>query len=69
LVLGFAFSMIGGIAPLFPDNPYMTADARLAHGIETGSSNFLFGIAVGWLLTRRRKPSAADAQGAEALSA
>ena len=55
LVLGFAYAMIGGIAPLLPDNPYMTAGARLAHGIETGSSNFLFGILVAWLLTRKKR--------------
>ena len=52
IVLGVAYAMIGGIAPLFPDNPYMTANVRLAHGIETGSSNFLFGLFVGWCLTR-----------------
>lgn len=53
LVLGIVFAVIGGIAPLLPDNPYMPADVRLAHGIETGSSNFLFGILVGWLLRPR----------------
>jgi hypothetical protein len=55
LVLGFAYAMVSGIAPLLPDNPYMTASARLAHAIETGSSNFLFGILVAWLLTRKRR--------------
>jgi hypothetical protein len=49
-VLGAAFALIGGIAPLLPDNPYMPADVRLAHGIETGSSNFLFGWILAWLL-------------------
>lgn len=49
-VLGIAFSLIGGIAPLLPDNPYMPADIRLVHGIEVGISNFLFGVLVGWLL-------------------
>lgn len=55
LVLGIAFSVIGGIAPLLPENPYMPADVRLAHGIETGASNFLFGLLLGWLL--RAKPA------------
>jgi hypothetical protein len=66
LVLGLAYAMIGGIAPMFPDNPYMTPDVRLAHGIETGSSNFLFGIIAGWLLTRKavRAEAAAKAGGA-----
>lgn len=53
LVLGIAFAVIGGIAPMFPDNPYMPADIRLAHGIETSSSNFLFGLLTGWLLKAR----------------
>ena len=54
LVLAIAFSVIGGIAPLLPDNPYMPADIRLAHGIETGLSNFLFGLLVGLLLRPQR---------------
>lgn len=54
LVLGVAFALIGAIAPMFPDNPYMPANIRLAHGIETGSSNFLFGLLTGWLLRPRR---------------
>jgi hypothetical protein len=56
VVLGIAYSVIGGIAPMFPDNPYMPADVRLAHGIETSVSNFLFGILVGYLL--RPQPAA-----------
>lgn len=53
-VLGVAFALIGAIAPMLPDNPYMPPDIRLAHGIETGSSNFLFGMLTGWLLGPRR---------------
>jgi hypothetical protein len=49
-VLGTAFAVIGGIAPMFPENPYMPADVRFAHGIETSVSNFLFGLLVGSLL-------------------
>jgi hypothetical protein len=49
-VLGAAFAVIGGIAPMLPENPYMPADVRFAHGIETSVSNFLFGLLVGWLL-------------------
>jgi hypothetical protein len=51
--LGAAFAIMGGIAPMLPDNPYMPAPIRLAHGIETGSSNFLFGLLIGWLFRRR----------------
>jgi hypothetical protein len=56
LVLGAAFAVIGGIAPMFPDNPYMPADVRFAHGIETSVSNFLFGLLVGWLLRPKAVP-------------
>ena len=49
-VLGLAFSVIAGIAPLLPENPYMPADIRLVHGFEVGISNFLFGLLVAWLL-------------------
>lgn len=63
VVLGIAYSVIGGIAPMFPDNPYMPADVRLAHGIETGVSNFLFGILVGYLL--RPRPAAGPKLGAQ----
>ncbi len=53
LVLGITYSMLGGVAPLLPENPYMAADVRLAHGIETGTSNFVFGLIVAWLLMHR----------------
>jgi len=54
LVLGIVYAVIGGIAPMFPDNPYMPANVRLAHAIETGSSNFLFGVLVAYVLRWRR---------------
>ena len=63
LVLGICYSVIGGIAPMFPDNPYMPADVRLAHGVETSVSNFLFGILVGYLL--RPRPAAVSNHWAE----
>ncbi len=53
LVLAALFALIAAIAPMFPDNPYMPADVRFAHGVETGVSNFLFGILIGWLLRPR----------------
>lgn len=52
-MLGIAYSVIGGIAPMLPDNPYMPEHVRLAHGVETSLSNFLFGILVGYLLRPR----------------
>jgi hypothetical protein len=42
------------VAPLLPDNPYMPADIRFYHGIEVTVSNFLFGLAVGYLFNWRR---------------
>lgn len=54
LVLALVYSVIGGVAPLLPDNPYMPADIRFYHAIETSTSNFLFGLVVGFLFTRRR---------------
>jgi len=54
LVMGLVYGVVGGIAPLLPDNPYMPANIRLYHGIETSVSNFLFGLIVGYLFTRAR---------------
>jgi len=49
LVLALVYSVIGGVAPLLPDNPYMPPDIRFYHAIETSTSNFLFGLVVGLL--------------------
>jgi hypothetical protein len=59
LVLGTAFSVIGGLAPLLPDNPLMPAEMRGYHAIEVGISNFLFGVVLAMLLTSKgvRKPT------------
>jgi len=54
LIMGLVYGVVGGIAPLLPDNPYMPADIRFYHGIETSVSNFLFGLIVGYLFTRAR---------------
>jgi hypothetical protein len=53
-VLALVYSVIGGVAPLLPDNPYMPPDIRFYHGVETSTSNFLFGLVVGFLFTRWR---------------
>jgi len=47
--LVFAVLMTGQL--LLP-NPYMPDTVRMTHLVETASSNFLFGLLVGWLLTR-----------------
>lgn len=43
LAMGFAFAIFMNAQHLFP-NPYMPDAVRVAHAIETSSSNFLFGI-------------------------
>ena len=62
LVLGIAYAVMGGIAPMLPDNPYMTLDVRVAHGVETGTSNFIFGLIVGWLIQSRSGQKTASAE-------
>ena len=54
LAMGLVYGVIGGIAPLLPDNPYMPSEIRFYHGIETSISNFLFGLVVGYVFTRSR---------------
>jgi len=62
IVLALVYSIIGGVAPLLPDNPYMPPDIRFYHGIEVTVSNFIFGLVVGWLFAwRPRRPVAAQA--------
>ena len=53
LVLALVYGVVGGVAPLLLDNPFMPADIRFYHAIETSCSNFLFGLAVGFLFYRR----------------
>jgi uncharacterized protein YneF (UPF0154 family) len=53
IVLALVYGVIGGVAPLLLDNPYMPPDIRFYHAIETSLSNFLFGLIVGYLFTRR----------------
>jgi hypothetical protein len=45
------FALLQNDVHLLP-NPLMTAEIRLFHFLETGSSNFLFGLCIGWLLSR-----------------
>lgn len=52
LAIGFLFAVVMN-APLLLPNPYMPEPVRMAHLVETASSNFIFGVLVGWLLTER----------------
>ncbi|HEV8363183.1 MAG TPA: hypothetical protein VGQ52_06675 [Gemmatimonadaceae bacterium] len=53
LVIGLLFAVM--TAPLLLPNPYMPEAVRMAHLIETASSNFIFGTFVAWLLTQQRQ--------------
>jgi hypothetical protein len=52
LALGLLFAVVMN-APLLLPNPYMPEPVRMAHLVETASSNFIFGVLIGWLLTNR----------------
>lgn len=52
LAIGLLFSVVMNTQLLLP-NPYMPEGVRMAHLLETASSNLVFGFFVGWLLTRR----------------
>jgi len=53
LALGITFAVLMNAQLLLP-NPYMPEPVRMAHLVETASSNFIFGILVGWLLSEHR---------------
>jgi len=55
LSIGLLFSVVMN-APLLLPNPYMPEAVRMAHLVETASSNLIFGVFVGWLLTLRNSP-------------
>lgn len=52
LILGVLFGIVM-TAPLLLPNPYMPDAVRMAHLVETGTSNFLFGVLIGWLARDR----------------
>jgi hypothetical protein len=51
LAIGLLFAVVMN-APLLLPNPYMPEAVRMAHLVETASSNLIFGVFVGWLLTQ-----------------
>jgi hypothetical protein len=62
LSLALLFAVVMNAQLLLP-NPYMPEPVRMAHLVETASSNFIFGWLVGWLLTQRQElPSGALAK-------
>jgi hypothetical protein len=50
LLVGAVFSILGGVAPLIPPNEFMPFNIRVAHGVEVGVSNFIYGLVTGYLL-------------------
>jgi hypothetical protein len=51
LALGALFGIVMTVGLLLP-NPYMPYAVRMAHLVETASSNFLFGVFVAWMFGR-----------------
>jgi len=54
LATGLLLAIPANIQHIIP-NPYMPADVRLVHFVETASSTFIFGAAVFWLLHRAHR--------------
>jgi len=54
LAVGALFSIVMTAGLLLP-NPYMPYEVRMVHLVETASSNFLFGVFVGWLFTKTER--------------
>jgi len=52
LAVAALFGIVMNTQLLLP-NPYMPEAVRMAHLVETASSNWLFGMLTGWLLTAR----------------
>jgi hypothetical protein len=52
LAIALLFAVVMNAQLLLP-NPYMPEPVRMTHLKETASSNLLFGLLVGWLLTQR----------------
>ena len=50
LAVGLLFAVVMNAQLLLP-NPYMPEPVRMAHLVETASSNFIFGAFIGWLLS------------------
>lgn len=60
LAIGVLIAVVMNARLLLP-NPYMPEPVRMAHLVETASSNFIFGMLIGWLLTERHAfPSVAS---------
>lgn len=54
LAIGLLFSVVMCAQLLLP-NPFMPEAVRMTHLMETASSNFIFGLLIGWLLGRNAR--------------
>lgn len=61
LMTGGALSLLGGVAMLIVPNAFIPDYARWAHFVEVVSSNFVVGLFLGWLLTKKLARSAVAA--------
>ncbi|HUJ20971.1 MAG TPA: hypothetical protein VLX58_05575 [Bryobacteraceae bacterium] len=52
LALGGAFTILSAVAPLLIPNPFFPDSVRWAHFCEVTSSDFVFGVLVGWIWGR-----------------
>ena len=53
LAVACTLSGLGGLTALLTPNPLFPDSVRLVHLVEVGVSNFVFGLIVGWVLSRR----------------
>lgn len=60
LAVGLLFAVVMNAQLLLP-NAYMPEAVRMAHLVETASSNFIFGAIVAWLLSTRHGPARSEA--------
>jgi hypothetical protein len=60
LSIGLAFSVLGGISLLILPNPYMPENIRMAHLVEVGISNFIFGVLAVYILDQKARPANAE---------
>ena len=64
--MGLSFPILAGVAPLLLPSPFLPDYVRLAHGFEIGISNFVYGVLLGFLLTRKAAPAIDERQAGSA---
>ena len=55
IFVGLVFAILGGIAPLIQPNDLMPLYIRVGHSFEVGSSNFIYGLVLAYLLSQKSK--------------